>query len=111
MEATTLKHEARGGEKCDQKQTTLQIQSKLGLCEREISLRAILTKYSDQEGKVLIAASVGEPSMNGEVLNQTMNDLMSGVAGNQSRLYQEIMAGNAAVMAQFRSSCTSKRKV
>ena len=41
--------------------------------------------------------------MNGEVLNQTMNDLMSGIAGTQSQLYQEIMEGNAAVMAHFRS--------
>ena len=65
-------------------------------------MRPILTKFSDQEEKVLTAASVGEPSMNGEVLNQTMNDLMSGVAGTQSQLYQEIMEGNAAVMAQFR---------
>ena len=81
----------------DQKQTTLQLQAKLILCERAISVRSILTKFSDQEEKVLIAASVGEPSMNGEVLNQTMN------AGTQYKLYQEIMEGNAAVMAHFRS--------
>ena len=68
----------------DKKQTTLQLQAKLSLCERAISLRPILTMYSDHEEKVLIAASVGEPRMNGELLNQTTNDLMSGVAGTIS---------------------------
>ena len=86
----------------DQKQTTMQLKSELSQCERSISLRPILKKYIDQEEKVLIAVSIGEPSMNGEVLNQTMSDLMSGVAGTLSWLFQEIMEGNAAVMSQFR---------
>ena len=43
-------------------------------------------KVCDQEERVITAARVGEPSMNGEVLTQTMNDLISGVAGTQSQL-------------------------
>ena len=70
----------------DQKQTTIQLQEKLSLCERAISMRPILTKFSDQEERILKAASVGEPSMNGEILTQTMHDLMSGVAGTQFQL-------------------------
>ena len=91
----------------DQPQTTLQLQSKLSLCERAMSMRPILTKFQDQEERVLTAAAIGEPSMSGTILTQTMEDLMSGLAGTQSQLFKEILQGNAATLVQFKQQLLS----
>ena len=56
----------------DQPQTTLQLQAKLSLCSRAMAMRPILTKFQNQEERVLTAAAIGEPSMSGTILTQTM---------------------------------------
>ena len=45
--------------------------------------------------------------MRGKILTQTMYDLMSGIAGTQSQLFQEIMEGNAATLWQFKQQLLS----
>ena len=91
----------------DQPQTTLQLQSKLSLCERAMAMRPILTKFQDQEERVLTAAAIGEPSMSGTILTQTMEDLMSNLPGTQSELFREILNGNAATLIQFKEQLLS----
>ena len=91
----------------DQTQTTLQLQSKLSLCERAMAMRPILTRFQDQEERVLTAAAIGEPSMSGTILTQTMEDLMSGLSGTQSQLFREILQGNAATLIQFKQQLLS----
>ena len=85
----------------------LKLPPKATICERALSMRPILTKFSDQEQRVLTAASIGEPSMSGKILTQTMHDLMSGIAGTQSQLFQEILQGNAATLGQFKQQLLS----
>ena len=45
--------------------------------------------------------------MSGKILDQTMHDLMSGIAGTQFQLFQEIMEGNAATLWQFKQQLLS----
>ena len=67
----------------------------------------ILTKFQDQEERVLTAPAIGEPSMSGTILTQTMEDLMSGLSGTQSQLFREILQGNAATLIQFKQQLLS----
>ena len=87
----------------DQDETILDLQEKLSMVYKVMSLRPILVKHDDENETVMIAAQLTQPTLTYANVEEYMIQMLVGKDSIQHQLYASIIGYKDGILAAFHS--------
>ena len=85
----------------DQEETMLDLQEKLIMVYKVMSLRPILIKHKDQEETVILAAQLSQPTLSSRNVEAMMTQMLLGKDSIQHQLYSSILDYKDGILMAF----------
>ena len=85
----------------DQDETILDLQEKLSMVYKVMSLRPILVKHSDEDETIIIAAQLIQPTLTHANVEEYMIQMLVGKGSVQHQLYASIIGYKDGILAAF----------